>query len=277
MVCLQETKLASTSNAKARSFLPPSFRDFHCVDARGSRGGILTAWDAHSLTLHSFITRKHTLTTVLTSTVTDILFTITNVYAPADHRDSLTFLEDFANLAPHVSGSWLLAGDFNLLRENFLRLACSDRSLMAVRERAAYWKQRGKFRAIREADANTAFHHAHASVRLHRNQIKTLVIDDVEVTAHDAKAEALTAYFSSILGSGTTPAWYFDVNSIYSTSPRVDLTHLAAPFTCAEAKLAIQQMNRNSAPGPDGFGPGFYVAAWETVAPKILQFVHAFC
>jgi hypothetical protein len=160
--------------------------------------------------------------------------------------------------------------------ENFLRLACSDRLLMAVRERAAYWKQRGKFRAIREADANTAFHHAHASVRLHRNQIKTLVIDDVEVTAHDAKAKALTAYFSSILGSGNTPAWYFDVNSIYSTSPRVDLTHLAAPFTCAEAKLAIQQMNRNSAPGPDGFGPGFYVAAWETVAPKILQFVHAF-
>ena len=51
-----------------------------CVDAGGTRGGILTAWDVHALSLKGFIARKHTLTTVLVSTVTDISFTVTNVY-----------------------------------------------------------------------------------------------------------------------------------------------------------------------------------------------------
>ena len=62
-------------------------------------------------------------------------------------------------------------------------------------------------------------------------------------------------------------------NSIYSSSPHVDLSHhLAAPFTSLEAKLAISQMNQNSAQTYSGF----YAAAWETVAPKILEFVHGF-
>jgi len=92
----------------------------------------------------------------------------------------------------------------------------------------------------------------------------------------NAKADALTVYFSSILGTSTATTWGFDMNIIYNDSPVVDLAHLAAAFTCLEAKHAIQQMNRNSAPGPDGFGPGFYAAAWDTVAPKVMNFVHAF-
>ena len=48
--------------------------------------------------------RKHTLTTVLSSTVTNISFTVTNVYAPSDHRDSAFFLDDLAELAPQSVG-----------------------------------------------------------------------------------------------------------------------------------------------------------------------------
>ncbi|CAN6180303.1 unnamed protein product [Urochloa humidicola] len=43
--------------------------------------------------------------------------TITNVYAPADHRDSRLFLNGLLELAPHVHGPWLLVGDFNLVRD----------------------------------------------------------------------------------------------------------------------------------------------------------------
>lgn len=35
-------------------------------------------------------------------------------------------------------------------------------------------------------------------------------------------------------------------------------------------------MNRNSAPGPNGFGPGFYRAAWDTVKAHIMDFMYAF-
>jgi len=60
--------------------------------------------------------RKHTLTTVLSSTVTNISFTVTNVYAPSDHRDSAFFLDDLAELAPQICGPRVIAGDFNLIR-----------------------------------------------------------------------------------------------------------------------------------------------------------------
>ena len=36
-------------------------------------------------------------------------------------------------------------------------------------------------------------------------------------------------------------------------------------------------MNRNSAPGPDGFGPGFYRATWQTVKVQVMQSMTSFC
>jgi len=160
--------------------------------------------------------------------------------------------------------------------ERFLRSACTERLQLAIRERAAYWKQRGKFKAIREADANTAFHHAHATTRFRRNQIKTVTVNDCELTAHTAKAEALTAYFTSILGTPTATHWQFSLTEIYRDTPTPDLSELAAPITVVEAKNAVQHMSRNSAPGPDGFGPGFFSAAWDTVSGKVMNFVEAF-
>ena len=35
-------------------------------------------------------------------------------------------------------------------------------------------------------------------------------------------------------------------------------------------------MDRNSAPGPDGFGPAFYRAAWHTVKPEVMAFMNSF-
>ena len=95
IACIQETKLRSVSSpAKARNFLPPNLSNFHCVDAAGARGGILTAWDDRALTMTSFITRRNSLTLFFISKASDATFAVTNVYAPADHPDSQHFLED---------------------------------------------------------------------------------------------------------------------------------------------------------------------------------------
>jgi hypothetical protein len=47
-------------------------------------------------------------------------------------------------------------------------------------------------------------------------------------------------------------------------------------FNKHEALAAVKEMNRCSAPGPNGFGPGFYKVAWQTVLPYIMDFLHAF-
>lgn len=35
-------------------------------------------------------------------------------------------------------------------------------------------------------------------------------------------------------------------------------------------------MDRTSAPGPDGFGPGFYQAVWADIEPKIMRYLSSF-
>lgn len=42
--------------------------------------------------------------------------TVTNIYAPSDHRDTPLVLNKLTDLNPLVSSPWLIAGDFNLLR-----------------------------------------------------------------------------------------------------------------------------------------------------------------
>jgi hypothetical protein len=113
---LQETKLHDVDQSAARAFLPPSHAaTFHTVDADGTRGGLLTAWDSNIFVLSTFITRRHSLTTVLAAAASNLSITVTNVYGPSDHHDTHLFLDGLLELAPHIIGPWLLASNFNLV------------------------------------------------------------------------------------------------------------------------------------------------------------------
>jgi hypothetical protein len=90
--------------------------DFAVVDANESRGGLVTTWDGRVLSLSNTIARVFSLTTTLTSTTTDLSLTVTNVYAPADHSLTSQFTDEMLALLPLISGSWIILGDFNLIR-----------------------------------------------------------------------------------------------------------------------------------------------------------------
>jgi hypothetical protein len=81
-------------------------------------------------------------------------------------------------------------------------LRCFARDLLAtsVCQAAAHWKQRGKFRAIKEGDANTSFFHARASQWFRRNLVRELKVDGEVIVAHDGKAAALHRFYSDLLG-----------------------------------------------------------------------------
>jgi hypothetical protein len=58
---------------------------------------------------------------------------------------------------------------------------------LLIAQRTAYWKQQGKFRALREGDTNTKFFHARASCRARQNAIHALEVDGVQLVSHDDK------------------------------------------------------------------------------------------
>jgi hypothetical protein len=98
--------------------------------------------------------------------------------------------------------TWLLPAG-----KSSVRSLCRECLALLVRERVAYWKQRGKFRAIKEGDANMAFHHAHTTQHFWRNQIKTIEVHGISITAQAHKMAALTAHFTNILGVKGTCQW----------------------------------------------------------------------
>ena len=96
------------------------------------------------------------------------------------------------------------------------------------------------------------------------------------VTTHDAKTAALTEHFVQTMGAAGEANWDFAMEPFYAAHKRVEARSLVEPFSSAEALVAVRGMNSNSAPGPDGFGPSFYKAAWPTVQDRVMAFLEAF-
>jgi len=51
---------------------------------------------------------------------------------------------------------------------------------------------------------------------------------------------------------------------------------LSAPFTCNEITDALFSMDKNASPGPEGFGPSFYISFWQTIRCEVQRFFSEF-
>jgi len=124
-------------------------------------------------------------------------------------------------------------------------------------QKAAYWKQRGKMKSLKEGDANTKFFHARASCRQRMNRIAAITVDGTVLVNHAAKSEAMTNYYTSILGVADDTRWNFDVATLYPVTHAAALADLVAPFSEGEALNAVKSMNINSPLDPmDSAQPG---------------------
>lgn len=88
--------------------------------------------------------------------------------------------------------------------ERGLRQRCREWLTLFINQRAAYWKQRGKFRALQEGDVNARYFQARATARARRGQIHHLEIDGVTMVSHSDNTAALTSYYANVLGSVVT-------------------------------------------------------------------------
>ncbi len=115
VICLQETKLAYTTLSKFNSFRGFNIREFHTLDAVGTRGGLLTAWNPSLFDCVSESAGVFSLSTVLKRRVDGITLTISNVYGPTFTTRKEAFLQELRDLSSRVVGVWALLGDFNIL------------------------------------------------------------------------------------------------------------------------------------------------------------------
>jgi hypothetical protein len=119
--------------------------------------------------------------------------------------------------------------------EQQVKAVCHERLALALKAKAAFWKQRCKHRAIVEGDTNTTFHHANATHQMRRNQIQAITVGGRELSSHASKSVAVMDFFRELRSCKNPARWDFCFDTLYSGCPRAS-SSLAAPFLETEAK-----------------------------------------
>jgi hypothetical protein len=69
--------------------------------------------------------------------------------------------------------------------------------------------------------------------------------------------------------------WRFNLSDFYYNTRALPAS-LSAPFSHDEIHKAFSDMNKQSTPGPDGFGPSFFSTFWDMVSPDIFEVFSSF-
>jgi exonuclease III len=119
IVCLQETKLNVVDDNLAQQILGPLLNSYLALNAQGTRGGILLAWNKDIVSINSATNRSFSISaTVQIPNAT--AFMLTTCYGPADDARKDDFLTELRTIRAAVTAAgdtvpWLIIGDFNLI------------------------------------------------------------------------------------------------------------------------------------------------------------------
>jgi hypothetical protein len=94
-------------------------------------------------------------------------------------------------------------------------------------------------------------------------------------TEHGPKALALKSFYTGLLGTVCPCSWSFNLGLLYLADTTLPAS-LSEAFSPPEVKDAFFSMNKNSSPGPDGFGPAFFTSFWDLVSPDVLAVFRCF-
>lgn len=114
VVCFQETKMEHVTVEVVAQCLGNKFETFYFLPSIGTRGGILLAWDASTVSL----SRPHYTDNTLTALVKPVEgreWWITGVYGPQLDHQKVDFLQELVEIRDLHAGPWVVLGEFNLL------------------------------------------------------------------------------------------------------------------------------------------------------------------
>ncbi|KAF5462658.1 hypothetical protein F2P56_018646, partial [Juglans regia] len=131
--------------------------------------------------------------------------------------------------------------------------------------------QIAKKKWLTEGDENSKFFHSVINQRRNKGQISKMVLADGRVlcTAEEVHEEAV-AYFRNFLSDVSTVE-HCDLSRLIEKkiSNEENLWLCAAPSEL-EVKQAVFSIPKNSSPGPDGFGSGFYMSCWDIIKEDVV-------
>ncbi|KAG5598653.1 hypothetical protein H5410_030023 [Solanum commersonii] len=133
IVCLQETKLVGNVQELIKQIWAGRWIKYACLEASGTRGGILILWDSKIWEGETLQVGAYTLSCKFRAQLSNFECHITSVYAPNSQVERRLVWEELADVRGLMDGPWAICGDFNVCRFPSEKRDCSKRN-SAMRE-----------------------------------------------------------------------------------------------------------------------------------------------
>jgi exonuclease III len=162
--------------------------------------------------------------------------------------------------------------DSNLERETELQ----KKLHRALRREEEYWRVKSRSLWLQAGDKNTSFFHKQAKARQSHNTIKEIQFqgqiltnfDDIKQAAHDFFQDLFTEENREAPNPDNYP-----LNLIPLLVDEGSNRNLVAPVTAEEIKSALEGMEPDKAPGPDGFSARFFISCWDIIQKDLIRMV----
>ncbi|KAJ9691309.1 hypothetical protein PVL29_013479 [Vitis rotundifolia] len=134
-----------------------------------------------------------------------------------------------------------------------------------------FWRQKARVKWVKEGDCNSKFFHKVANGRRNRKFIKVLENErGVVLNKAESITEEILLYFEKLYASPVGEPWGVEGLNRSPISEE-SVSRLDSPFTEEEISKAVFQLDRDKAPGPDGFTIAVFQDCWDVIKEDLVR------
>jgi hypothetical protein len=137
------------------------------------------------------------------------------------------------------------------------------------------WRQKSRVRWLKEGDKCTKFFHQVASANRRNNSIESLIVNGSPTSDPVCIGEHVVNYYESLFSEPLS--WRPRLDNVeFDRLNGEEASSLEDPFEEREVREVIKGMDRDKAPGPDGFFMAFFQDCWEVVKEDFMAVFEEF-
>jgi hypothetical protein len=137
------------------------------------------------------------------------------------------------------------------------------------------WRQKSRVRWLKEGDKCTKFFHQVASANRRNNSIESLMVNGSPTSDPTSIGDHVVNYYKSLFSEPISWRPRLD-NLEFDRLNGEEAAGLEIPFEEKEVWEVIKGMDRDKAPGPDGFSMAFFQDCWEVIKEDFMAVFEEF-